>query len=36
MLAGLAGLVAGAIVAWITYVLVRPPVHVEDHELLNV
>ncbi len=34
VLAGLAGLVAGGIVAWITYVIVRPPAYKEDTELL--
>jgi hypothetical protein len=36
LLAALAGLVAGGIVAWLTYVIVRPPAYKEDTELLNV
>lgn len=35
VLAALAGLVAGGIVAWITYVIVRPPAYKEDAELLS-
>ena len=34
LLAATAGLVAGGIVAWITYVIVRPPAYKEDTELL--
>ena len=35
MLSALAGFVAGGVVAWITYVIVRPPAHKEDTELLS-
>lgn len=36
LLAALAGFLAGGIVAWITYVIVRPPAYKEDTELLSV